>query len=92
MATTTQPVSAETTKQLIKYRTDSGVAVMSLFGMMNWIYTWHKPRVDQGAATLAREMGNIFLRGVLRPAHKNGTQKNGSHKNGTHRKASRKKS
>ncbi|MGH9601067.1 MAG: TetR/AcrR family transcriptional regulator [Terriglobales bacterium] len=63
------------------------VAVMSLFGMMNWIYTWHKPRVDQGAAALARQMGNIFLRGVLRPAHKNGT-----HKNGTHRKASRRKS
>lgn len=68
------------------------VAVMSLFGMMNWIYTWHKPRVDQGAAALARQMGNIFLRGVLRPAHRNGAQKNGSHRNGTHRKTSRKKS
>ncbi len=69
------------------------VAVMSLFGMMNWIYTWHKPRVDQGAAALARQMGNIFLRGVLRPAsQKNGSRKNGSHRNGTQRKASRKKS
>ena len=68
------------------------VAVMSLFGMMNWIYTWHRPRVDRGALALARQMGNIFLRGVLRPAHKNGTQKNDSHKNGTHRKMPRKKS
>ena len=24
------------------------VAVLSLFGMMNWIYTWHKPKVDPG--------------------------------------------
>ncbi|MGH9556170.1 MAG: TetR/AcrR family transcriptional regulator [Terriglobales bacterium] len=63
------------------------VAVMSLFGMMNWIYTWHKPRVDQGAAALARQMGNIFLRGVLRPPPKNGAQKNG-----TYRRASRRKS
>src|SRR5260370_5072457 len=22
------------------------IAVLSLFGMMNWIYTWHNPRVD----------------------------------------------
>jgi AcrR family transcriptional regulator len=68
------------------------VAVMSLFGMMNWIYTWHKPRVDQGATALARQMGNIFLRGVLRSTPKNGTQKNGSHTNGTQRKVSRRKS
>lgn len=41
------------------------IAVLSLFGMMNWIYTWHKPRVDADAAVIAREMGDIFLRGVL---------------------------
>ena len=41
------------------------LAVLSLFGMMNWIYTWHKPRVDADAAAIAREMGDIFLRGVL---------------------------
>ena len=39
-------------------------AVMSLFGMMNWIYTWYKPRVDGGAADLAQEMGDIFLNGI----------------------------
>jgi TetR/AcrR family transcriptional regulator, cholesterol catabolism regulator len=39
-------------------------AVMSLFGMMNWIYTWHNPRVDANAGNLAREMGDVFLRGV----------------------------
>ena len=41
------------------------LAVLSLFGMMNWIYTWHNPRVDADAATIAREMGDIFLRGIL---------------------------
>ena len=40
------------------------IAVLSLFGMMNWIYTWYKPRVDADAASLAGEMGDIFLRGV----------------------------
>jgi AcrR family transcriptional regulator len=40
------------------------VAVLSLFGMMNWIYTWHNPRVDADAASLAKEMGDLFLRGV----------------------------
>ena len=41
------------------------IAVLSLFGMMNWIYTWHNPRVDGDAEPLAREMGEVFLRGVL---------------------------
>jgi len=41
------------------------LAVLSLFGMMNWIYTWHKPRVDADAAAIAKEMGDIFLRGVM---------------------------
>jgi AcrR family transcriptional regulator len=41
------------------------IAVLSLFGMMNWIYTWHNPRVDADAASMAREMGDVFLRGVM---------------------------
>ena len=43
---------------------DSRTAVLSLFGMMNWIYTWYKPRQDGGAERLAREMENIFFRGI----------------------------
>jgi AcrR family transcriptional regulator len=42
----------------------SRTAALSLFGMMNWIYTWYKPRVDGDAEQLAREMGDIFLRGI----------------------------
>jgi AcrR family transcriptional regulator len=41
------------------------IAVLSLFGMMNWIYTWHNPRVDAHAGQLASEMGDIFLRGLI---------------------------
>ena len=41
------------------------IAVLSLFGMMNWIYTWHNPRVDADAGVLARQMADIFLKGVL---------------------------
>lgn len=40
------------------------LAVLSLFGMINWIYTWHNPRIDPDAGALARQMGDIFLRGV----------------------------
>jgi Tetracyclin repressor-like, C-terminal domain len=42
----------------------SRMAVLSLFGMMNWIYTWYNPRVDAVADELARGMGDIFLRGI----------------------------
>jgi AcrR family transcriptional regulator len=46
------------------------IAVLSLFGMMNWIYTWHNPRVDADAGSIAREMGDVFLRGVMAGAKK----------------------
>jgi AcrR family transcriptional regulator len=41
-------------------------AVMSLFGMINWIYTWYNPRVDGNAGALAEQMGNIVLNGIVR--------------------------
>lgn len=40
-------------------------AVVTLFGMMNWIYTWHNPKVDGDAKDLTRQMSQIFLNGVL---------------------------
>jgi AcrR family transcriptional regulator len=49
-------------------------AVMSLFGMINWIYTWYNPRVDGNAEALAEQMGNIVLNGIVRsgkPRRKN---------------------
>ena len=41
------------------------LAVLSLFGMMNWIYTWHDPRRDASASEIADQMSEIFLRGLL---------------------------
>lgn len=43
---------------------DSRAAVLALFGMMNWIYTWYNPRLDGDAQRLAREMGDIFFGGI----------------------------
>jgi AcrR family transcriptional regulator len=40
-------------------------AAMSLFGMVNWIYTWYNPRVDGNAEVLAKQMGNIVLGGIV---------------------------
>ena len=40
------------------------IAVLSLFGMVNWIYTWHNPRVDADAGVLAQQMADIFLDGI----------------------------
>ena len=47
---------------------ESRTAVLSLFGMMNWLYTWYNPRLDGDAESLARQMGDIFLHGVRAPA------------------------
>jgi TetR/AcrR family transcriptional regulator, cholesterol catabolism regulator len=41
------------------------VAVLSLFGMMNWVYKWHNPEVDPGADELTDTIVRIFLCGVL---------------------------
>jgi TetR/AcrR family transcriptional regulator, cholesterol catabolism regulator len=45
-------------------RSGARTAVMGLFGMMNWLYTWYNPRVDPAAETLAREFSDIFLQGM----------------------------
>jgi AcrR family transcriptional regulator len=51
-------------KQARRLDFSSRMAVLSLFGMMNWIYTWYNPRSDAGAGELARQMGDIFLQGI----------------------------
>src|SRR5579859_4738462 len=50
----------------------SRMAVLSLFGMMNWIYTWYNPRVDADAEELSRGMGDIFLRGISATSERRG--------------------
>jgi len=41
------------------------IAVLSLYGMMNWIYKWHNPKVDPDARQLSENIAAIFLYGVL---------------------------
>lgn len=45
-------------------RVNPRVAVLSLFGMMNWVYTWHRPKIDPRADALAESVAEIFLHGV----------------------------
>jgi TetR/AcrR family transcriptional regulator, cholesterol catabolism regulator len=51
-------------KQAQDLEFSSRVAVLSLFGMMNWLYTWYNSRVDGGADKLAGQMGDTFLWGI----------------------------
>ena len=56
------------------------VAVLALFGMMNWVYTWHRPESDPDARELAAVITGIFLRGALAlPARNGSSNTNGRH-------------
>ena len=44
---------------------DLRAATFSLFGMMNWIYTWYRPDRDEGVEDLADDMTHLFLTGFL---------------------------
>jgi hypothetical protein len=57
------------------------MAVLSLFGMMNWIYTWYNPRVDADAKELSRGMGDIFLRGISGVTERQRSNTKKAHKN-----------
>jgi AcrR family transcriptional regulator len=46
-------------------KSERRTAVMSLFGMMNWIYTWYNPQIDPGSDELADQIANMFLNGVF---------------------------
>jgi TetR/AcrR family transcriptional regulator, cholesterol catabolism regulator len=55
------------------------VAVLSLFGMMNWVYKWHNPKVDPSAVELTDTIVGIFLHGVRKaPAEENALSQAGS--------------
>lgn len=41
-------------------------ATFGLFGMMNWIYTWHKPGRDLSEEALIEQTLQLFLNGFLR--------------------------
>ena len=55
---------ADVLKEQERLEFNSRIAVLGLFGMMNWLYIWYNARVDGDAGTLARQIGDIFLEGI----------------------------
>ncbi|MFQ5849865.1 MAG: TetR/AcrR family transcriptional regulator [Candidatus Binatia bacterium] len=49
-------------------RMDPRVASFSLFGMMNWIYTWYQPKRDLPLPELIEQMLRIYFFGILKGA------------------------
>ena len=47
-------------------RVDLRAATFSLFGMMNWIYTWYHPRRDLPLGELIEQMLRVYFFGVLK--------------------------
>jgi TetR/AcrR family transcriptional regulator, cholesterol catabolism regulator len=45
-------------------RLNPRVAVLSLFGMMNWVYKWHNPKIDPSAEEITDAIVGIFLHGI----------------------------
>jgi AcrR family transcriptional regulator len=51
------------------HRADRHVAVYTLFGMMNWIYTWYDPAGPVGVEELAESICRLFLNGYAGEVH-----------------------
>ena len=61
MATTTQPVTTETTKQLINYRTDGGIAVIEMNDPPANTYTYEMNRQLDEAILKARMDNGVYV-------------------------------
>src|SRR5258707_13704617 len=61
MATTTQPAAGETTRQLINYRTDSGVAVIEMNDPPANTYTYEMNRQLDDAILQARMDNDVYV-------------------------------
>jgi AcrR family transcriptional regulator len=70
-----------------KQRFRTRTAVMALFGTMNWLYTWHNPRVDPGAEILARQIADLFLQGIRGTALRTRQRDHSLERKGGHRSA-----
>jgi AcrR family transcriptional regulator len=40
------------------------IAVLGLFGMMNWLYTWYRPEIDGTAEDVAGQISTLYLKGL----------------------------
>ncbi len=45
--------------------TDRHVATMALFGTLNWLYRWYDPRRGPSVSTVANQIADQFLQGLL---------------------------
>ncbi len=61
MATTTQPATGETTKQLVNYRTDGGVAVIEMCDPPANTYTYEMNRQLDDAILKARMDNDVYV-------------------------------
>src|SRR4249920_1240442 len=61
MATTIQPATGETTKQLINYRNDAGVAVIEMFDPPANTYTYEMNRQMDDAILTARMENDVYV-------------------------------
>src|ERR1700716_133777 len=61
MATTTQPATGETTKQLINYRIDAGLAVIEMFDPPANTYTYEMNRQLDEAILKARMDNDVYV-------------------------------
>src|SRR2546429_4164515 len=61
MATTTQPATGETTKQLVNYRTDAGVAVIEMNDPPANTYTYEMNRQLDDAILKARMDNSVYV-------------------------------
>src|SRR6266853_1854904 len=61
MATTVQPAAGETTKQLVNYRTDAGVAVIEMFDPPANTYTYEMNRQLDEAILKARMDNDVYV-------------------------------
>jgi len=61
MATTTQPATTEATKQLVNYRTDSGVAIIEMNDPPANTYTYEMNRQLDDAILKARMDNDVYV-------------------------------
>ena len=56
-------IAGQLTRRHVDWNSPVGPRCSSLFGMMNWIYTWYNPRMDAGAEEAGARDGRHFPAG-----------------------------
>lgn len=59
-----EKLTAAVLSQRLSTSLDPRTAALSLFGMMNWIYTWFRPETDGSPEEVADKMASLFLCGL----------------------------